>query len=309
MGSEPEKTRPKALPRDQVRFGLLLAVVASCLIAGILLTRPKPLTLGGQLRPIMKSLDARQRRHQAQLVRSLCKHHDCACVEAAAHAGLDVDAGREVLGLLTAARTCSFPDLAGVRAEALVRAGHSEEGRSQAGAVLKKNDKDGHALSAIGLRAYQEGTWPAAAELLERAVKAGAGDGARELLGLARYNLNDLAGARAAFQGILTSEPQDLDATYNLALVAQKQDRYGEARKLYLTVLRANPKQRQARYNLALLAHSIGAQEEAQHNLALLEQTAPEDPLVQRLREALARPPDRKGQVLTLGSKAAAPPR
>jgi tetratricopeptide (TPR) repeat protein len=298
-----------ALPRDQARFGLLLAAVASCLIGALLVTRPKPLTLGGQLRPIAKSLDARQRRHQAQVLRALCKHQDCECVEAAAHAGLDVDAGREVLGLLAAARTCSFPDLAGVRAEALVRAGSGEEGRSQASALLKRNDRDAHALCAVGLGAYQEGTWPAAAELMDRAVKAGAGDGARELLGLARYHLNDLAGARSAFQGILATEPHDLDATYNLALVAQKQDRYGEARKLYLTVLRANPKHRQARYNLALLAHSIGAQEEAQHNLALLEQAAPEDPMVQRLRDALARPPDRKGQVLTLGSRAAAPAR
>ncbi|HWP09633.1 MAG TPA: tetratricopeptide repeat protein, partial [Polyangiaceae bacterium] len=175
--------------------------------------------------------------------------------------------------------------------------------------VLKKDNKDPHALCALGLGSYQAGALPVAVELLERAVKAGAGDGARTVLGLARYSLNDLAGARSAFQAILANEAQDIDATYNLALVAQKQDRYGEARRLYLTVLRANPKHRQARYNLALLAHSIGAQEEAQHHLALLEQVAPGDQMVVTLREALARPPERKGQVLTLGSKAATPSR
>ncbi|HWP05560.1 MAG TPA: hypothetical protein VNN72_07455, partial [Polyangiaceae bacterium] len=126
-------TRPNALPRDQVRFGILLAAVAACLVALLLVTRPTPLTLGGQLRPIAKALDARQRRHQAQVLRGLCRHHDCECVEAAARAGLDIDAGREVLGLLAAAKTCTFRGLAGIRAEALVRAGSGEDGRSQAG--------------------------------------------------------------------------------------------------------------------------------------------------------------------------------
>src|SRR6185369_13562429 len=133
-----------------------------------------------------------------------------------------------------------------------------------------------------------------------------AGDGARAVLGLVRYYQGDLTGARAAFEAMLANEPDDLDATYNLALVAQKQDHYGEARRLYLTVLRATPKHLQARYNLALLAHSIGADQEAKHHLELLEKAAPADPLVATLREALAKPTQRPGQMLTLGAQPAA---
>jgi Flp pilus assembly protein TadD len=305
MGNDPGTARPSAFANDQVRFGVLLAVVAAGLILVLLVRRPRGLDVGSPLARIEKKVDDRHRRHQAQILRARCKAKDCACVESAALAGLDVDAGREVLTLLGSAKACDLPSLAGIRAEATVRAGSAEEGQRLASDALKRNARDAHALTSLGLAAYQTGDWPRAAGVLGTAVDAGAGDGARALLGLARYYQNDLPGARTAFEAMLTSEPEDVEATYNLGLVAHKQDRYGEARRLYLTVLRAQPANRQARYNLAILAHSIGAEQEAKHHAAALEKAAPGDPMLATLRGELARPPSRRGQVLTLGAKPA----
>lgn len=304
MGNDPPTPRRGALSNDEVRFGMLLAVVAAGLIAVLLIRRRPELDVGRPLRSIEHKVDDRQRRHQAQRLRAACKRKDCDCVAAASEAGLDVDAGRDVLDLLTVAKDCQFPALGGVRAEASARAGSTAEGLRQAADVLAKNPRDAHARTAQGLVAYQSGAWPSAIQSLEDATSLGAGDGALALLGLARYYKNDLVGARTAFQALLAHEPDDLEAEYNLALVAQKQNRYGEARKLYLAVLRARPEQRQARYNMAILAHSIGAEPEAQHHAALLEKTAPGDPMLARLSAALAEPPARRGQVLTLGGPA-----
>jgi len=304
MGNDPATRRSRVFANDELRFGLLLVVVGAALIAVLLIRRQPELRVERPLRGIEQKVDDRQRRHQAQKLRAACKRKDCECVESAARAGLDVDAGSEVLQLLTAAKNCRFPALAGVRAEATARAGNTAEGQRLASEVLAKNDRNAHALTALGLIAYQGGAWPAAIQSLDRAMKAGAGDGAQALLGLARYYQNDLPGARTAFQAILASEPEDLEAKYNLGLVAQKQDRYGEARKLYLAVLRAQPGHLQARYNMAILAHSIGAEPEAQHHAALLEKAAPGSPMLTTLREALAKPPARRGQVLTLGGTA-----
>jgi len=305
MGNDPVTARASLRSNEQVRFGALLAVVAVGLIGVLLVRRPPVLEVERPLARIERKVDDRHRRHQAQALRAQCKRKDCACVESAARAGLDVDAGRDVLELLAAAKTCELSSLAGVRAEATVRAGSSAEGQRQASAVLKKNERDAQALTAEGLVAYQSGAWPLAVGALARALSEGAGDGTRALLGLACYHQGDLPGARTAFQDMLASEPEDLEATYNLALVAQKQDRYGEARRLYLTVLRAQPKNLQARYNLALLAHSIGADQEAQHHAAQLEKAAPGEPMLATLRAELAKPPSRRGQVLTLGAKPA----
>lgn len=304
MGNDSATSRRGALANDQLRFGLLLAVVAAGLIAVLLVRRQPELSVSRPVRNIEQKVDDRQRRRQAQKLRVACKRKDCDCVTAAAQAGLDVDAGSDVLALLGAAKDCRVPGLAGMRAEATVRAGSTAAGMEQAADVLAKNARDAHARTAQGLAAYQAGAWPAAIEALDAATGLGAGDGTLALLGLARYYENDLPGARAAFQALLAREPDDLEVKYNLALVAQKQDRYGEARKLYLAVLRAKPGHRQARYNLAILAHSIGAEPEAQHHAALLEKAAPGDPMLTGLRDALARPPARRGQVLTLGAPA-----
>src|SRR6188768_3378389 len=100
MGNDPVTARsPRASSNDELRFAMLLAVVAAALIAILLWNRPKGLALGRPLKIIAGAVDGRQRRHQAQTLRATCKHEDCACVEVAASAGLDVDAGRAVLEL------------------------------------------------------------------------------------------------------------------------------------------------------------------------------------------------------------------
>ena len=292
---------------QEARFAAALAAVSAALIAVIVLKGPaqsgeRPLGDEHALKAIQQRLKTRHRNHAAAAVDQACRRYDCTCVVAAAKAGLDADGGKELRELLDAAKACPEKDqLEGMRAEALVRAGAKADGVSAAAAVLKAAPSDPYALGAVALAAYLEAGAAQAVGPAQAAVTAGRGDGGSFLFGLVELALGDLARARAGFEAVLRSEPEDTDALYNLAVVAQKQDRYGEARRLYLDVLRLEPRQKEARFNLGILTHSIGAQDEANHHLAKLEAVAPGDPLVASLRATLATPAHPPGQVLKLG--------
>jgi tetratricopeptide (TPR) repeat protein len=149
----------------------------------------------------------------------------------------------------------------------------------------------------------QRGAHAEAAAAARRAIAAGRGDGAYFLLGLASLQVGDLEAARQAFGKVVESEPDDVDALYNLGLTAQRQNRYGESRRQYLRVLKLKPKYSAARFNLGILAHSVGATAEAQHHLEKLRQAAPGDSMVKDLERALsAPPPNPPAQALKLGA-------
>jgi tetratricopeptide (TPR) repeat protein len=231
-----------------------------------------------------------------------CRQPSCDCAHALGRAGLDVDAGRQVLRVLDAAKACErSAETDGMHAEALVRSGSREQGVKDAEALVARSNTNAYALAALALARFQQGDLPRATSFGELAVKAGRGSAAHLVLALIHLYQEDFTGARRELGIILADEPDDVDATYDLALVAQKQNHYGEARSLYLRVLRLRPNHKEARYNLALLAHDIGAEAEAKHHLEKLVEVAPNDPLVATLRRALATPSHPPGQVLTIG--------
>ena len=102
---------------------------------------------------------------------------------------------------------------------------------------------------------------------------------------------------------MLKNEPDDTEATYNFALVAQRQGSYGVARWNYLKLTRLDPRNQDARYNLALLAHSVGALEEAQHHARKFVELNPAPARAEALAAALERPPEKApAHVLKLGA-------
>ena len=58
-----------------------------------------------------------------------------------------------------------------------------------------------------------------------------------------------------------------MQATYDCALIADRQGRYHDAREGYLRTLQLDPKSADARYNLVLLTQGHGATLEAKHHL------------------------------------------
>jgi tetratricopeptide (TPR) repeat protein len=274
------------LPKDQQRFALVLLALVIAFSALILGTRTPALNVGKALTQVERKVRARHRSRALATVEHACKRRDCECVSTAAKAGLDVDAGTEVLALLDGAKECRGELSEAMRAEALVRA----DAQAKASGALASS-RQPYAQTALALSLYRSNQLDAALVTVKRAIDGGRGDGATTLLGLIQYAAGDLAGARRAFSALLASEPEDLDALYDLALVAQKEGHYGESRKLYLAVLRANPKHQAARYNLGILAHSAGADAEARHHLEKLRAVDPKHPLVTDLEAALQAPP------------------
>src|SRR5206468_2573390 len=79
---------------------------------------------------------------------------------------------------------------------------------------------------------------------------------------------------------------------------AQRQNRYTDARELYLKVANLDPSHRNSRYNLAIMAHSVGANDEAQHHLAKFESIAPGDERIPKLRALLGTPVETNGPAM-----------
>ncbi len=280
--------------------------MALLLVGVVLMHEDRALDIVRPEKAIERRVRERHRTASAQRLRHACKRTNCDCALVVASAGLDVDAGSDVLRVLAAAPSCAETSaLDGMRAEALVRSGAVEAGQVLANGVLSQHANDAHALTALALASYGAKA-PDTASRAEAAVRAGRGDAAEFLLGLARFAQDDFDGAKRAFVEALGPEPTDVDALYNLGLVAQHQKHYGEARTRYLTVLRIDPRHKLARFNLGVLAHSIGATAEANHDLDKLASVAPGDPLVTQLKNILASAPTEPPvQVLSLGAPAA----
>ncbi len=217
----------------------------------------------------------------------------CDCLKIAAKQALEADLHAAALKLIDGgSQDCrAKPEMGGMRAEALARSGKSAEALTAAAEVLKRQAKEQHALYARAHAQYLQKNYPATETSAQAAVTAGRGAPAHLLIGLARYHTKNLPGAKVAFAAIVKLDPKNIDGRYNLALVAHRQNRYRDAREGYLAVLRLDPKHADSRYNLAVLTHAAGAKQEAQHHLRKLEQIAPKDPRVAKLKKALAAKP------------------
>jgi tetratricopeptide (TPR) repeat protein len=254
---------------------------------------------------------AAKKSKKAAAVTEACTKGICACAPVAARNGLDVDAYAEVLAVLAiAAQSCPADDMtAALHAEGVARMTDNDRAKAEAAQVLAKDPNNPYGLYSMALVNYRAGELPEALAIARRAAAAGRGPTAHLLTGLVAYAMGNLESAAAEFRAITMEDPDDLDALFNLALIAQRQDRYTEAREGYLRVANLDPNNKNARYNLAILAHSIGANDEAQYHFTKFQSIAAGDDRIEKLKSLLeTREPTRPAAPAISGAIGVAPP-
>ncbi|MDC0744351.1 tetratricopeptide repeat protein [Polyangium mundeleinium] len=130
---------------------------------------------------------------------------------------------------------------------------------------------------ALALALDQQGRTAEAVASARRAFEGGAGRDAAVLLGALLIRENDLDGAEKVLAPIPKEAPNDAEALFDLAIVADKKNDYNRARERYLAALRADPSLTAARRNLALLTLRFGILEEAKHHARKLVEATPGD--------------------------------
>jgi tetratricopeptide (TPR) repeat protein len=237
-------------------------------------------------------LDQEGRRDQAQARLARCADENpraCTCLSSAIPAALDAHRFSEVVGWTDRAAACiSARRLWGARAEALAGAGRVEDATRSANLALQAFAGDPHAAYALAIGRRARGDARGAEQAAEQAIASGRGNEARLFLGTLRMSTGDLAGARAAFEAALSSDPRSAPAAYDIALLDQRANHYRRAREGYLHALELDPELVDARYNLVVLTMGVGARDEARHHLSELVRAAPDDPRIPGLESALS---------------------
>jgi tetratricopeptide (TPR) repeat protein len=211
----------------------------------------------------------------------------CACLAQRAQIALRTRSPQAVIEATAALERCPTSSSArATAAEALALFGDAEQAEQAARAGLEKSD-DGRLHYALSLALDSEGRHGEAVEEAKRAVKLGAGRDAALLVGSQAILTGDLDAAVEALQPVVAADPDDADAQYDLALVADRRHDYNRARQGYLAALRGDPRHASARYNLTLLTLGQGALDEARHHAQRFAASFPDDPrgayLVQRV--------------------------
>jgi tetratricopeptide (TPR) repeat protein len=250
---------------------------------------------GYDAQSIVEALQKKGRASDADSVKVACssrEHSICECAASAAPIALSQDLGVQSLELLKAALSdCSAnPLLRGLQSEALARTGHPDEALTEAVTVLRETAQSPYATYAMAQAHFSKGDLVQARNEATQAVQNGRGTPAYLLLGLIDFRNNDIQGALAEFEKLLSIDPKDVAGNFNRAFMLHRLNRYHDAREAYLAVIQLDPMNLDARFNLGLLAHSIGADDEARHHLEKLSALAPQDVRVAQLTLALNAP-------------------
>jgi tetratricopeptide (TPR) repeat protein len=238
--------------------------------------------------------DAHHRRTAGLEILSTCMrlHPDaCVCAEGAASEAIDAGRYQDARHAMDVSDTC--PRRArriALSAEALIGTAALDDGEREAQRAVEHDANDPHAVYARAWAVTLRGRPLDARADAERAVSLGRGIPAELLLGSILYGASDFAGADAQFQRVLAEDPASVQATYDHALIADRQLRYHDAREGYLRTLQLDPKNADARYNLVLLTHAHGATLEAKHHLEAFQSSYPGDPRAQQLATVVALP-------------------
>ncbi len=216
----------------------------------------------------------------------------CACAEAGASAAIDLARYADARHVLDGSHVCpETPRRMGLEAEALVGTpGNVDEGLREAGRALELEADELHAIFARAWGTALKGRASAALPDARRAVALGRGVPAELLYGRVLFQNGDLIGADAQFVHVLMEDPTNFEATYDHALVCDRQKRYDDAHDGYLRALALDPSNADARYAMVVLSHAHGAPIEARHNLDELAARHPDDERLPALRQLVARP-------------------
>lgn len=165
---------------------------------------------------------------------------------------------------------------------ALVAQGDTTQAEQVAREALAQNpDAKLHYALAVALEG--QGRVQDATASAHRAVELGAGRDAQLLVAALAIVAGDLDAATTTLKTLVAASPNDAEARYNLALIADKKNDYNHAREGYLATLKADPTLVNARYNLALLTLRRGVIDEARHHARKFVEAAPGDPRIPEL--------------------------
>ena len=165
-----------------------------------------------------------------------------------------------------------------IHAEALAIAGKIDEALAEADEALAQGADEARAHTAKASVLIAAGKVKEAEAEAQKAVEAGGGRDAKLLIASLALGAGNLDAAEAALKPMLVERPQDADVQYNLALIADKRNKYNEARNGYLATLKLDPTYKAARYNLALLTFRRGVTDEAKNHAKKYAEMAPSDP-------------------------------
>lgn len=265
----------------------------------------------GSAADVISKLEADGRPGPAKRVKEACGAGvSCACRQATAHAALDGDLHAEALAVLAQDPACGAEIKSqGMQAEALARSGKSDDAVAKANDVLKSSAEDPFATYALAVNAVVRRDSQTALREAAAAARRGRGGAAHLVAALVYFHEKSYDAAKVELNRMLELDASDLDALYNLAVIAQMQGRYRDAREGYLKVLQQAPKHADSRYNLGVMTHSIGALDETRHNLARLKEIVPsDDARVKQLELLLAAPPPSPGGGMAPAPAVSAPP-
>ena len=183
-----------------------------------------------------------------------------------------------------AAKACPMVTAArAAHAEALASVGRLDEAYAEADEALALPDDPARAHTAKASVLMAAGKVQEAEAEAQKAVEVGGGRDAKLFIASLAITAGNLDAAEAALRPLLAERPQDADVQYNLALIADKRDKYNDARNGYLAALKIDPKYKAARYNLALLTFRRGVTEEAKNHAKKYAEIAPNDPSAAQL--------------------------
>ncbi len=225
----------------------------------------------------------------------------CICAEGFAEDATDLGKYEGARAALDATITCTATARRlALTAEALVGTRAFDEGLRQADLALAQSPDEARAVYARGWATYLKGNPGAARADAKRAVELGRGVPARMLYAMLLISAGELDAAATELHAVLAAQPSSAQATYDLALIAQKKNQYRDAREGYLRALKLDPQMADARYNLVVLTRDLGATLEAQHHVDEFVAAYPNDPRILALRMLVATPPPRRA--LTVGN-------
>jgi len=284
-------TRDRKLLRSRSARMALVATLGLLVLASLLGPWLRPRSSGGAALATARALlSAKLQAGQAAELEAACKDSDsCSCVEQVALKLLDREQAELAGRVLGEAAACAGDATSlGLQAEALARQGQAARALVVAANALERSDQQRSALYAKALALYRSGNDAEALAAAERAVVAGRGEPAYQLLGALQARRQAWQAARGAYEHALELDADDITTRYNLALVAQRQNDYRRAREGYLALLKRAPDHADARYNLGVLTHNEGVSGEARHHLRQLAKiVAPEDTRLKKLSALL----------------------
>lgn len=295
---EPKPDATPASPEGGNRTAIALMLAGLAIAVGVVLylrsSPPGPSRPAGRAGNLVEMLESKGRKAAAEKVRAECASGmTCGCRQASAAAALDADLHAEASTAFDGDAECAKqPASRGMLAEALARAGKPDEAVAKANELVASGAQDPYATYALASASMAKGDNGAALRDAALAVSRGRGAAAHLLAAVIHHRAGAYDDAKRELDAMLKLDPNDIDALYNLALIAQLQNRYRDAREGYLKVLTVAPKHADSRYNLAILTHSVGAVQESRHNLEALKAIVPaNDERVVKLEALLAAQP------------------